>query len=223
MRTVKIVTYSRLSRSTEDFIRENLETSATLDICGALDGLTDMQLETMAAEPISTGCPVEMEDGSWLYVSHAKIDQQAKKVIANLKAEGSEIVLMCCTIPWRSLEGLPGVICPSLVMESTAMSLLPRDGVIGVVQPDGITSDEEIKHWNSLGVSILSTTISPSDNTLAELGEATQSLVAKGADLIVLDCLAFGRDHWQLVRELTGKPVILPISLLGKILDEAYG
>jgi len=156
-------------------------------------------------------------------VSHAKIDQQAKKVIANLKAEGSEIVLMCCTIPWRSLEGLPGVICPSLVMESTAMSLLPRDGVIGVVQPDGITSDEEIKHWNSLGVSILSTTISPSDNTLAELGEATQSLVAKGADLIVLDCLAFGRDHWRLVRELTGKPVILPISLLGKILDEAYG
>jgi len=95
--------------------------------------------------------------------------------------------------------------------------------VIGVVQPDGITSDEEIKHWNSLGVSILSTTISPSDNTLAELGEATQSLVAKGADLIVLDCLAFGRDHWRLVRELTGKPVILPISLLGKILDEAYG
>ena len=78
MRTVKIVTYSRLSRSTEDFIRENLETSATLDICGALDGLTDMKLETMAAEPISTGCPVEMEDGSWLYVSHAKIDQQAK-------------------------------------------------------------------------------------------------------------------------------------------------
>ena len=109
------------------------------------------------------------------------------------------------------------------VVESTAMSLLPRDGVIGVVQPDGITSDEEIKHWNSLGVSILSTTISPSDNTLAELGEATQSLVAKGADLIVLDCLAFGRDHWRLVRELTGKPVILPISLLGKILDEAYG
>jgi len=38
-----------------------------------------------------------------------------------------------------------------------------------------------------------------------------------------LDCLAFGRDHWRLVRELTGKPVILPISLLGKILDEAYG
>ena len=79
MRTVKIVTYSRLSRSTEDFIRENLETSATLDICGALDGLTDMQLETMAAEPISSGCPVEMEDGSWLYVSHAKLTSKQRK------------------------------------------------------------------------------------------------------------------------------------------------
>jgi hypothetical protein len=54
-RTVKIVTYSRLSQSTESFIRENLETSAALDICGALDGLTDDNLKTMIADPIGNG------------------------------------------------------------------------------------------------------------------------------------------------------------------------
>ena len=222
-RTVKIVTYSRLSQSTESFIRENLETSAALDICGALDGLTDDDLKMMIADPIGTGVPVEMEDGSWLYVSHGQIDQQAKKVIDKLKASGAETVMMCCTIPWRSLEGLVGVICPSLVMESMAMSLLPEGGTIGVVQPDGITKDEEIKHWKALGVPVLAITISPGENSLAELGDATEMLAAQGADLIVLDCLAFGRDHWRHVRDLTGKPVILPISLLGKVLDEAYG
>ena len=92
---------------------------------------------------------------------------------------------MCCTLPWHSLEDLPGVICPSLVLEANAMALLPRGGTLGVVQPDGITKDEEIKHWFDLGVPVLATTISPHENTIQELTDATCILVEQGADLIV--------------------------------------
>jgi len=223
VKKVNIVTYSRYAESSAEFIKANLATSAELIIRGALDGLSDDQLQEMAADPIATGAPVELEDGSWLYVSHEQIDRRAREVIEKLKADGAETVLMCCTIPWHSLEDLPGVICPSLVLEANAMALLPKDGTLGVIQPDINTIDEEIKHWRDLSVPVVAATISPRENTIDELADACVALVEKGADLIVLDCLAFTCDHWQRVREATNKPVILPMTILGKILDEAYG
>lgn len=223
MKTVHVVLYSRCSSSSADFIGNNLETSAELCISGALDGISDNQLQEMAANPIATGVPVEMADGSWLYVSHSYIDQCARRAIEKLQAEGAETVLMCCTIPWRSLEDIPGVLCPSLLLESNAVSIMPRGGTLGVVQPDAITAPEEIKHWVDLGVPVLARSISPQENTAEELVTACVAMVEDGADIIVLDCLAFSRDHWHMVRKATGKPVLLPISLVGKILDEAYG
>ena len=107
--------------------------------------------------------------------------------------------------------------------EANAFALLPKGGTLGVVQPDGNTWDEEIKHWQALDVPVVSSIISPHENSLEELAEATQGLVDQGADLIVLDCLAFTREHWQRVREVTAKPVLLPMSIMGKVLDEAYG
>jgi protein AroM len=223
VKNVHVVLYSRYTEETGEFLKASLETSAELTICGALDGLSDDQLREMAADPPATGAPVELADGSWFYVAHDHIDQRARSVVKNLQAEGAETVLMCCTLPWHSLEELPGVICPSLVLEANAMALLPKGGTLGVVQPDAITSGEEIKHWLDLGVPVLATTISPDENSIEELTDATNRLVEQGADLIVLDCLAFAREHWRQVREATGKPVLLPISIVGKVLDEAYG
>ena len=223
MKKVHIVLYSRCSERSAEFIKASLESTAELTISGALDGLSDEQLREMAADPIATGAPVELEDKSWLYVAHDQIDRRAREVIETLKAEGAETIMMCCTLPWHSLEDLPGVLCPSLVLEANAVALLPTGGTLGVVQPDGNTKDEEIKHWTDLGVPVVAATISPQENTLEELADATGKLVEQGADLIVLDCLAFAREHWQRVREATSKPVLLPISILGKILDEAYG
>lgn len=223
MKKVHVVLYSRYSDRSAEFVKANLETDAELTVSGALDGLNDDQLREMIADPIATGVPVELKDGSWIYVSHDQIDRRARSVIDALKAGGTETIMMCCTLPWHSLEALPGVVCPSRVMEANAVALLPKGGTLGVVQPDVNTVDEEIKHWCDLGVPVVAATISPGENTLEELSEACRKLVEQGADLIVLDCLAFTREHWRIVRETTGKPVILPVSLMGKVLDDAYG
>lgn len=220
---VHVVFYSRYSERSAQFAKAHLETAAELTFSGALDGLDDEQLRAMAAEPIATGVPVELQDGSWLYVAHDAVDRCARNTIDKLKANGVETVMMCCTLPWRSLEALPGIICPSRVLEANAVALLPRGGTLGVIQPDGNTWEEEIKHWRELGTPVVTATISPKENSLDELAEASKELVDQGAGLIVLDCLAFTREHWQRVRDVTDKPVLLPVSLLGKTLDAAYG
>jgi protein AroM len=223
VKQVHVLLYSRYSDRSAEFVKDNLETSAELSVSGALDGLSDEELMLMVADPIATGVPVELKDGSWIYVAHDLIDQRARGVIEALREQGTETVMMCCTIPWHSLEDLPDVICPSRVLEANAVALLPKGSALGIVQPDANTKDEEIKHWRDLGVPVVAATISPHDNSVDELVESAMSLVEQGAGVIVLDCLAFAREHWQAVRQETGKPVLLPVSLLGKVLDEAYG
>jgi protein AroM len=223
LKTVEIVLYSRYSEKTAEFIRQHLKTDAQLNISGALDCLSDEQLQEMAADPVAKGVPVLLNDDNWLYVDHHQIDLHARRTIDTLQSNGADTIMMCCTLPWHSLEPLSGVICPSRVLEANATALLPKGGCLGIVQPDSITKDEEIKHWQALGVPLVRASISPQENTLDELAKVTRELTDKGADIIVLDCLAFTHEHWQRVREVTGKPVILPLSLMGRVLDEAYG
>ncbi len=227
MKNIHILLYSRFSQAIADFVTEHLHTSATLIIHGALDGLSDEQLRAMEAHPISKGVPVELNNGEYVYVDHGQIDRIARTRIEQLQTQGSQTVLMCCTLPWPSLENMPGVICPSPVLEANALALLPKGGTLGVIQPYEETCQEEIKHWLKLGVKegvkVLAKTVSAHDESPQNLTNAVSTLIAQGAQLIVLDCLEFTRDHLTAIRQATNKPVILPISLLGKILDEAYG
>jgi protein AroM len=55
-----------------------------------------------------------------------------------------------------------------------------------------------------------------------ELAAAARSLVAQGADLIVMDCMGYVRHNRDVVAKATGKPTLLPMSLSGKVLDEVY-
>lgn len=222
MNNVEIMLYSRISPAIEEFVRENLETKMPINISGALDGLSDAQLREIVAEPISTGVPVELHDGTCLYISHDEIDKIVRKRIDKLQALSDATVMMCCTLPWHSLESLSGVICPNKVIEANALALLPTGGVLGVIQPDEMTKDVEIKHWLDLGCKLVSAVASP-EEPLETLKGAISSLIERNVDVIVLDCLAFTQAHWQLVRSVSEKPVILPMSLLGKVLDETYG
>ncbi len=223
MKNVDIMLYSRFSQPISDFVKANLQTTAQLTIHGALDGLSDATLRQMEAVPISKGVPVELHDGSYLYVDHDQIDHIARARIEQLQADGSETVMMCCTLPWPSLEDLSGVICPSPILEANAVALLPKGGTLGVIQPYEETCMAEIKHWRELGVNVLAQTVSAHEASHQPLINGVNLLLEQGADLIVLDCLEFTIEHLQAIRQITNKPVILPMSLLGRILDEAYG
>jgi len=223
MKNIHIMLYSRFTQAIADFVTEHLHTAATLTIHGALDGLSDERLRAMQANPIAKGVPVELNDGSYLYVDHDQIDAIARTRIEQLQKQGNHTVLMCCTLPWPSLENMPGVICPSPVLEANAMALLPKGGTLGVIQPYEETSKEEIKHWLALGPSVIARTVSAHDESPQNLTQAVTQLIDEGCDLIVLDCLEFTREHLAAIRQITHKPVILPISLLGNILNEAYG
>ena len=52
---------------------------------------------------------------------------------------------------------------------------------------------------------------------------AARRLASRGADLIVLDCIGFTERMKRVFREESGKPVILPRTLLGRVAGELAG
>ena len=52
--------------------------------------------------------------------------------------------------------------------------------------------------------------------------QAAKELVAEGADIIVMDCMGYTKEHREAVHQATGKPVIHPKSILGKTLESIY-
>ena len=223
MTQVNILLYRQSSPETEQFVKANLETKASLAISGALDGLTDDEIRSMKAETISKGVPVGLTNGDTIFVDHDQIDHRARNIILGMQSKQSHTTVMLCTLPWPQLEDLDNVVCPSRLLEANAMALLPKGGTLGVLQPIAETAEEEILHWNGLGVPVVSAIADPENEDDQVLKEACRSLIDQGADLIVLDCLAFVRAHWQQVRDWTDRPVILPMAVIGKMLDAAYG
>ena len=75
------------------------------------------------------------------------------------------------------------------------------------------------RKWKSKGISLVMTAANPYGESKAFEGAATL-LAKEDVDLIVLDCIGFTPKVKELFRRLTGKPVILPQTNLGRILEE---
>lgn len=221
MSRLGIMIYGRSSRELESFVKDNLASHCELEIRGALDGCSDEQVTAIQAADASKGVPEFLADGSIVFVDHEEVTQRVKLLADEFKTEGIERSLICCTAPWPGLEADSDIFIPSKMLEHVALSLLPTGGTLAVIQPVEETKDEEIKHWQALGVTIIRKTFSPEQGNDEELQAVAEALVQEGADVIALDCLSFVDHHKQIVLSATEKPTLLPMSLIGKVIDEA--
>jgi len=222
MSKVNILLYRRQDPDTVAFIKEHFKSDFELQVFGNLDGFSDEDIRNMAAEDEAKGAPVDLNDGSCVYADHEKLDVLARKKALEIKSQNSDPTVMFCTIPWKELEDLDNVLCPSRIMEAMAVSAMPRGGTIGVVQPLEKTAHEEIKHWRELGHKTVSACAAAEDEHFDEFSHAVKTLAQQGADVIVLDCLGYTNAHYALARKLTSKPIILPMDAIGRTLDSVY-
>jgi protein AroM len=77
--------------------------------------------------------------------------------------------------------------------------------------------------WQKTGLDLVFDAASPYTGTEADFRAAARRLAAGNADLIVLDCIGFTGEMKRVIREESGKPVILPRTLLGRVCGEILG
>ena len=159
-----------------------------------------------------------MRDGSSVTISEKKITPLVQRCVEKLEKEEARIILLLCTgdfptIQSRGLLIKAGDIFTAVVRD---VSLGHR---IGVMIPDTAQVGRAQRKWGALGMEIEVAEASPYASIDA-VQSAAQRLRNEQIKLIAMDCLGYNRRMKELVREITNKPVVLPRSILTRVLSE---
>ena len=219
---VTIFSYGFTDAKWQAFVGEHFRLETAVRYHGALDDLSDDQLDALRPVDGGTAVPIEMPDESWRNFDVDKLDRHCRECIDELAKENDDPVLMFCTAPWFEVQRCANVILPFRILEHTAISLMADGSKIGVIQPYAETAEHEIKHWQQHGVDVVSRIVSSYDDSTDALVDACLALESDGAGVIGLDCLAFTEEHYRAVRDAVSVPVLLPMRLIAGVVNATY-
>lgn len=186
---------------------------------GALDGLSLKEVNDFYPTSSDSILVTRMQDGTEVKVNKKHIVTRLKNCILELEDEGIEISILLCTEDFPEIESKSLLLRPDRVLQSMAHAILSK-GKIGVIVPSLDQIQTTKKKWNSTGISVVVETISPYSGTKEQVIEIASKYKDLRVDVTILDCIGFTRVVQTLFRNVTGKPVLLPRTLIGRIARE---
>ena len=232
MTTIGVLVPYRCDPELVAFVEEHLDVAADLVVRGSQDGMSDGELRALSQGVEPNSYAEILGDGSTVHITREVVLNGMQRQTRRLLDDGCDAVIICCTLPWPELDALSNVVTPCTILEDTAATVAATGGAIGVMQPLEAAMDSEIEHWLALGerrgLSVHARHAAPqvpgedaafSDDQFAEVA---RSLATSGADLIVMDCMAYSARHRTVVAEASGLPVLRAMQLTGAVVEHAY-
>jgi len=186
---------------------------------GALDGLTRKEIEKLAPTAGDYILVTRLRDGTSVKVAERRIFPRFQKCIEELEAMSVDLTVLLCTGEFPEIRTKKLLIRPDELISDIVWGILKHDGKLGVVIPEKEQIPLLKRKWKKKGVTLVMAAANPYGEIKAS-EEAATFLAEENVDLIVLDCIGFTPKNKELFRRLTGKPVILPQTILGRILKE---
>lgn len=218
MESVGLVTIGQSPR--EDILAAMFgpEPPARLVEAGALDGLGDTAIQSLA--PCEGELPLvsRLRDGREVLLAEARLIPALQRAVERVVADGAGLVVVLCTGEFPTLTAPVPIINPDRLLIGTVAAVLPA-GRLGVLLPTTGQLDWMRGRWATARRAFHGAAVSPYTGREALAG-AARSLAAAGADLVVLDCMGFDRRMKQVVAEASGRPVIQASRLIGRIVAE---
>jgi protein AroM len=183
---------------------------------GALDGLSLDQVRTMAPRSGDHTLVTRMRDGTEVKISEKHIDERLKQCVGNLEKEGVELIALFCTGAFPGLTSRKLLLRPDRLLENVVAALLP-EGLLAVVLPSADQISVLGRKWARKGLEVVGDSFSPYSSAGEQVELAARRVEEKNPDLVVLDCMGFTEEHCRVFRKITGKPVILPRQVLGRV------
>lgn len=188
---------------------------------GAMDGLTKVQIQKFAPREGEHVLVSRLEDGSMASFSEERSMPVLQKKVNELEKKGVKLIMVFCTgIKKGMLQSSVPLIYPRELLNST-MSALGTENKMAVIIP----LKEQIEQWaaklsGNVG-KIMIYAVSPySEHCQQELLEVAHKISEEDVDYVLLDCIGYTVGMKNLVRSITGKPVLLGRSLMARIVQE---
>jgi len=221
MKTLKIglVTIGQSPRTdVTPTIREALDPEVELVEKGALDGLTKEEIDMFVPAAEDYVLVTRMRDGTSVEVARRHVFPRVQKCVEELEKMNVDLTLLLCTAEFPEIKTKKLLMYPDKLIANIIWGILNR-GKLGVVVPEKKQIPLARRKWKNKGISLVIATANPYGEIKASK-KAADFLAKQNVDLIILDCIGFTPKIKELFVRLTGKPVILPQTVIGQILKE---
>lgn len=184
---------------------------------GALDGYSiESVKENFGPKEGDNILLTKMRDGRQVLIGERYIFPMLQSAIDELEEKGNEIIVFLCTGKFPKFEHRGLLIKPQTMLQNIAKDFL-GDGKLGLIIPDESQIDQISQWWGNIKLQVQ--VASPYSN-VDNIKKAGENLKSQNVDMIFMDCMGYTVKMKDLVKEITGKKVILPRSLLARVLNE---
>ena len=195
---------------------------------GVLDGLSAKEIDLLA--PAGNGdaeiarlrgessiLVSRLRDGSWVSMEEGKILPLMQERICGLEAQGVSLIVMLCTGKFPDqFRSEVTLVFPQKLLYGIVPQLASR---IGILSPDVRQLPNSMQKWGSVARHVIAANANPYENA-AGLEVAAEKFLEDRVQLCVMDCIGYNCQMKQRLEELTGLPVILPRTLVARVISE---
>ncbi|MFU0832448.1 MAG: AroM family protein [Oscillospiraceae bacterium] len=186
---------------------------------GGLDGLTAEQISSMKPGPDDYVLVSRLCDGSSVTFAERFILPRLQECIDELEAEGVRLIMFFCTgsFPDSLTSNVP-IVYPCDIL-NRMVPLLSKQSNIVAVTPSPLQVEQCEQKWKNYVKNVKVIPASPY-GSWASLEQAADEIKNMDADLVVLDCIGFTQEMKNMFSKRTGKLVVLPRTLLARVISE---
>lgn len=186
---------------------------------GALDDFSRPYIyENLSPEKDSQFLVSRMRDGSQVEIAEEKIHLLLQNCVDKLNEKGCNIIIMMCTGKIPELVSKVPVLQPQKILHNIIKNV-GFQGKIGVFVPEKEQENNIRKAWKANGMEIIPVFASPY-GSYDNIEKKANSLDNQEISIIFMDCMGYSEKMKNIVCEITGKPVIIPRTMIVKIAIE---
>jgi len=182
---------------------------------GALDGLSQEEIEALHPREEDEVLVSRLRDGRQVKLRRDKIEDRLKLLIREIE-DRVDLIGLLCTGKFEGLSSRKLLVEPSLILTKVVESL--NAATLGILIPDPAQEGMTLEKWRGKAKEIVIRSLSPYESTKESFAKVAPDF--KECDLIVLDCIGYSLEVKRTLSSLTGKPVILPRTLMARVIGE---
>lgn len=203
-------------------IREMLPRDVRIVERGNLNGLDETAIAALAPDSREVGIVGRLKSGGETLLSHSKIFPRMQRLVDELvQEEGADLVVVLCGADWSAIRCDKLVINPGKLFPAV-ISALAAGRRLGIIKPSAGQVESEQARYRKLGIEAMVTAASPygGEERLELARQAAEQLRDAGCDMIWMTCIGMDEAMREVVAGVTGKPIVLARSILGRVITE---
>ena len=161
-----------------------------------------------------------LNDNHLAHVSRRKVERDLQGVVEVLDNQGYDVIILMSTANISSMTARNTIFLePSRILPPLVSSIV-EDHQVGVIVPVEELLTVQAQKWQILQKPPVFSLGNPIRDSEQKIIDAGKELLAKGADVIMLDCLGFNQRHRDLLQKQLDVPVLLSNVLIARLAAE---